>query len=201
MSASQAFFDQHKHLFEYEKYVQGIDPLDPHAPSLLPAFSSISWGTSITSQPLPSLAPTAPVTFPIHSIHESKLQPPNNIAIKLAEPVVVAPIAPSGGKIREREAPPTRHPAKPSISKASGLLDSSLRVVSRKVDLARKIEQLVGPKYGRVTSATTGNLPPVIKQRLEAYSRLEQRKEALYQRLKAEYDEAIARSTRNTSKI
>ncbi|KAG9415412.1 hypothetical protein AC1031_008856 [Aphanomyces cochlioides] len=197
MSASQAFFDQHQHLFEYEKYVQGIDPLEPHAPSLLAAFSSIS----ISSQPLPSLAPIPPVTFPIHSIHETKLQPPNDIAIKLVEPVVVAPIAPSGAKIREREAPPTRLPTKPSIFKASGLLDSSLRVVSRKVDLARKIEQLVGPKYGRVTSATSANLPPVIKQRLEAHSRLEQRKEALYQRLKAEYDEAIARSTRNTSKI
>jgi hypothetical protein len=70
----------------------------------------------------------------------------------------------------------------------SVFLDSSLRTITRKVDMAQKIEQLVGPKYGRVIGSSS-NLPPAVRKRLDAYGRLDQRKELLYQTLTQEYDQ------------
>ena len=90
-------------------------------------------------------------------------------------------------------APTNVHPVQASSSNSQILLDASLRTLTRKVDMAQKIEKLVGPKYGRVIGPSS-NLPVAIKKRLEAYSRIDQRKEKLYTLLLHEHKQQFSRS-------
>ncbi|OQR82675.1 hypothetical protein ACHHYP_15641 [Achlya hypogyna] len=110
---------------------------------------------------------------------------------------VVAPVA--GATVVSFGAPSAVAPRDNQSSSASSqkpiLLDSSMRTLARKVDMAQKIEQLVGPKYGRVIGPSS-NLPISVRRRLEAYAKIDQRKEALYQLMRQEHAELVAQHKR-----
>ncbi|KDO17561.1 hypothetical protein SPRG_17054 [Saprolegnia parasitica CBS 223.65] len=139
--------------------------------------------------------PVAPVSLPLQPAAPLPFQP------------TVPTLPPMTLVAKAHESSKSNGPAKELSRQASSsnalqrgpqLLDSSVRAYTRKVDVAQKIEMLVGPKFGRVFGPSS-NLPLGVKRRLEAYARLDQRKEALYQLLLSEQHALEAlRSTRNT---
>ncbi|EQC36238.1 hypothetical protein SDRG_06345 [Saprolegnia diclina VS20] len=128
-------------------------------------------------EPLP-LQPTAPVTATL---------PPMTLVAKAHESSSKANGTLAPTKELSRQASATSNP----LPRGPPLLDSSVRAYTRKVDMAQKIEMLVGPKFGRVFGPSS-NLPLGVKRRLEAYARLDQRKEALYQLLLSEQHALVA---------
>lgn len=70
------------------------------------------------------------------------------------------------------------------------LIDSSTRPATlrhRHLDEAKKIELLIGNSCGGRISSVSTNLPPSIRRRLQASTRVEQRREQLYTALRQEY--------------
>ncbi|KDO26167.1 hypothetical protein SPRG_08528 [Saprolegnia parasitica CBS 223.65] len=125
--------------------------------------------------------PVAPVSLPLQPAAPLPFQPavpPMTLVAKVHESSSSKSNGPS--KELSRQASSSN-----ALQRGPQLLDSSVRAYTRKVDVAQKIEMLVGPKFGRVFGPSS-NLPLGVKRRLEAYARLDQRKEALYQLLLSE---------------
>ncbi|ETV73754.1 hypothetical protein H257_11448 [Aphanomyces astaci] len=163
---------------------------NPDQPLTSPPPASVQPAHGLASMGHPFHASTVlvdPITTPTNKVAIPSLVPPKHLPQR-PYGMNPQPHSQTAGHPNVHTQPQPQSSQAPSQATTTPLLDSSLRVMrGRKVDLAQKIEQLVGPKFGRVVGPSNHNLPTSIKRRLDAYYRLDDRKEALYQLLRAEY--------------
>ncbi|ETW01901.1 hypothetical protein H310_06455 [Aphanomyces invadans] len=155
--------------------------------------TSASVGLPFQSSPTSFNIAARPQGNNIQSALNEQQPPPQRPQQPQKGPLATASVLSASNTVSPSHPQPQYHTHHPQTTSAplkntTPLLDSSLRITrGRKIDLAQKIEQLVGPRFGRVIGPSNQNLPPSIKRRLDSYHRLDERKEGLYQLLKAEY--------------